>query len=316
MYAHSVIAALQEHLEIWDSLQDKDPNREKVMSHTRKLVDGIKRSKKFYLRDVGDYNSIFKSLDKFPLFYSDVGEIRTPYPECYFDYDISDIELREGETACTRRAHFVKRIAEKDGSHTLAVSSLYYVDLAKTWVVHPFVYGVRNGVFASDEVKKEVKGGKDYYSLNVGYDAPVLPVPLVDPDVLGKETSLRMIKENTPDLFVLQSALLLLNCKNVTTRSIYPSRKLNKKRERNKKVPIDTYKVLELILPSEYSENAKGEPTGERRPLHWRRGHWKFFNPPGLFGKYTGLFWWKEHMAGSKSEGEVHKDYAISNANH
>jgi hypothetical protein len=58
---------------------------------------------------------------------------------------------------------------------------------------------------------------------------------------------------------------------------------------------------------------ARGEPTGERRPLHWVRGHFKAYRPERpLFGKYHGRFWWQPALHGHETEGRVDKDYAIS----
>lgn len=45
---------------------------------------------------------------------------------------------------------------------------------------------------------------------------------------------------------------------------------------------------------------------------HLARGHFKDYTKgAGLFGKYTGRFWWSPHVRGSRDEGTVMKEYRL-----
>lgn len=92
----------------------------------------------------------------------------------------------------------------------------------------------------------------------------------------------------------------------------YPQ-KLQRARIKNKKRPFIKYYVLEInpaidILRSE----GKSSVQGLKKALHICRGHFKDYRDGrGLFGKYTGIYWWQEHTKGDKARGEVLKDYRV-----
>jgi hypothetical protein len=74
------------------------------------------------------------------------------------------------------------------------------------------------------------------------------------------------------------------------------------------KLHIDS---LKMILRKE-SENVDHQ-IAYHLPLHIQRGHFKDFrqSDKGLFGRHKGIYWWEQHTRGSKSEGEVKKEYVI-----
>lgn len=121
-----------------------------------------------------------------------------------------------------------------------------------------------------------------------------------------------IVEDSIGDLSCLNTAILLLNCKNVETESHPPPKKLNKKRISKNKSPLFTFHTLKLKFPQKRSV-----PSGERKEaenhcrLHFCRGHFKKYtdeNP--LFGRISGLWWWQPHVRGTR-EGFVDKDYEV-----
>jgi hypothetical protein len=92
---------------------------------------------------------------------------------------------------------------------------------------------------------------------------------------------------------------------------------LNKKRLREGKPPLRDYHVVTLAkrLRGDYE---KGEPTGIRKRLHWRRGHWRHFETPrgqeqyidaeGITRSRTWINW---QLVGDERLGFVEKHYRL-----
>ena len=130
-------------------------------------------------------------------------------------------------------------------------------------------------------------------------------------DLLSKERQ-AMIRIN----LILQSFMLLLNCKNISTKKNYPPEALNKKRIKQGKQPLFTYHTLVINPISEKRRNdGPHEATGIKQRLHFCRGHFKEYTDSNkLFGKYTGMYWWQPMVRGNKELGIVHKNYQIKAA--
>jgi len=115
-------------------------------------------------------------------------------------------------------------------------------------------------------------------------------------------------------LWAVNAFLMLLNTKNIATMDNPPPAKLNKKRIKNGKQPLFTYKTLRLQLPAKKRKKGSGPATATDNTtrLHLCRGHFKTYtkdNP--LFGSLTGRYWWQPHARGDKSQGVVMKDYEV-----
>jgi hypothetical protein len=93
--------------------------------------------------------------------------------------------------------------------------------------------------------------------------------------------------------------LSVLNCVNVRTETVEAPAALNKKRQRNGKPPIYSYKTL-VLRPSAAQREDQGG-THESPRIHLRRGHIKH--------RKTGDFWWQPHVVGDRTRGVVMKDY-------
>lgn len=106
-------------------------------------------------------------------------------------------------------------------------------------------------------------------------------------------------------LFVMYG-IDVLNCSNVVTVDNPPPEALNRKRLKNGKPPVYTYKTLHIVKPRNEANSSvmPCSPCGRLGPrLHLRRGHIR-----RLPGKQV---WVSSCMVGEKSRGSVKKDYAV-----
>ena len=94
-------------------------------------------------------------------------------------------------------------------------------------------------------------------------------------------------------------SLLVLNCVNVKTETVEAPLALNKKRTRNGKIPLYSYKVL--VLKSSAARGTNQGGMHETPRIHLRRGHIKH--------RKTGDFWWQPCVVGDRKRGVVMKDY-------
>ena len=107
---------------------------------------------------------------------------------------------------------------------------------------------------------------------------------------------------------VLNVFLMVLNCKNVVTKEVTPTRKVRKKTKPEKKA--FKYKILHFKLPKSRKKYNNSNKTGRVVPLHLCSGHWKTYTEDApLFGKIVGRWWWRGQMRGNIDRGFVTKDY-------
>lgn len=98
---------------------------------------------------------------------------------------------------------------------------------------------------------------------------------------------------------------LTVNCHNVKTVEVPPPEKLMRKRQKNGREPLYTYRILQL---SQQTERNQGiglgyERTGPR--VHWRRGH--------LRRLQTGqVIWVRPAIVGNAEHGLVDKTYLLN----
>jgi hypothetical protein len=107
--------------------------------------------------------------------------------------------------------------------------------------------------------------------------------------------------------------LTFLNCKNVTTQRVEPPAPLNRKAIKETGRPLVRYHVLD-VRPMRKVLETEGEVAskGPRHALHICRGHFKTFTDEApLFGRYTGTYYWEEHVRGTPVKGVVVKDYNV-----
>jgi hypothetical protein len=105
--------------------------------------------------------------------------------------------------------------------------------------------------------------------------------------------------------------LSFMNCKNVETKAIPVSRQRVKRRRKQNQPGRIVFKTLK-IDPIGKSRDSSGTGDGTKKAFHICAGHFKTYTDAApLFGKIVGTFWWPHHVRGSKSRGEVRKDYEL-----
>lgn len=96
---------------------------------------------------------------------------------------------------------------------------------------------------------------------------------------------------------------LTVNCENVQTAEVAPPAKLNAKRVKNGKQPLDSYHVL--VLPGGDASAPQGGSAHRQGPRsHWRRGHLRRLG--------EGRVVWVRHaLVGNRELGNVQKEYRV-----
>ncbi len=313
MYGHHIIEDLNNLL---SSHKNIDPMYKDSISHS---VSEIKNSQHFYL---GEYKEFIEPLknynkEKDPIFLGCCGQnIRLPYKQCLFLFE-NKSDVSNDLTEVPKRGVYVRELLPD----FVSVLIINYMKQVGKWVLSPQQYVISIGkTFNDSQMKpmlleilrrKGIAEGDIYGRLNNNIQAV--------PTILNTnpEFSEGIALDDQRDLFVLNSALLLLNCKNIELDEIIPPEKLNKKRKKFGKQEIFTYKTLKLSLPilSSKTKTKTSEIVNKSR-VHLCRGHFKFYkeNAP-LLGKYTGMYWFQPHIRGTNKSGVVIKEYELSTKN-
>lgn len=94
-----------------------------------------------------------------------------------------------------------------------------------------------------------------------------------------------------------------MNCENVQTAEVAPPTKLNAKRVKNGKPPLDSYHVL--VLPGGAAGDHQGGSAIRNGPrVHWRRGHLRRLGD----GR---VIWVRHALVGNRELGAVQKEYRV-----
>jgi hypothetical protein len=113
-------------------------------------------------------------------------------------------------------------------------------------------------------------------------------------------------------LITLNKFLSFLSCKNIKSTLYNPPEKIQKKRLKNNKLPLFSYRTLVLDTSKNDQNIIEPQELWTNR-VHLCRGHVSRYGPKygnkKLFGKYEGLYWIPPHVRGNKSKGVIHKDY-------
>jgi len=311
MYGHHVIEDLRYFL----GRQVKDPL---YIDGMNVAINGIKSAQHFYL---GPYEELIQPLRAFqekakeePLFLGACGEhIRLPYKSCWFEFEDKSFIPNETQ-AVPKRGLLVNELKP----HLIFVIILNWTQEWQRWALNPQLYMVSIGrSFGEDPVLRKaiaeiiLSRGGSIDVVNSYMPGNIYPMPTIL--TMTPDASVEMAKDDQRDLFVLNSALMLLSCKNIVTEDHLPSAKLNKKRNKNNKQELFTYKTLLLKLPADKSGRTGIQSSSdEKHKIHLCRGHFKHYSDDApLFGRYTGLYWWDAHLRGDKNEGLIVKDYAV-----
>ena len=277
MYAHQVIEDLKTYL-----------NKKEYCDL---LIEGIRRAQKFNIPDL----NVDIQKQKFDVESIDIrktGEIlkdkemykylTPPYNFCWFDYKINKEFNENNSGEASKIGVLVIR-----NNNELMINIMEYLINKKIWSL-PLITYFTSLETKEDWFKKIFKETDD---------------DLID-YIVNKESVVRAY---------IGQILLMLNCKNIGTVDIEPPQKLNKKRIKNNKQPLFTYKNL-IIKPLKEKKNSNNDSQNlwDNR-IHMCRGHFKHYTKEKpLFGKIDGMIWWQPQARGNKKKGIIVKDYKIN----
>lgn len=312
MYGHHVV-------DDFNSLIKKQVKDETYLSAVKSAVEGIKQAQHFFL---GSYQELIQPLRSFideqeeiQVFLGSSSKyVRLPYKSCWFEFQ--DKSFTVGETMSVPKRGLL--VDEVDGD-LFRVVIANWVEHWRRWVLNPQSYLVLVGRTFGDDLERT---GKKVAAAAIKRGASPNVVdwlmrsntyPMSATDKLSWGAAMECRADDQRDLYVLNAALLLLNCKNIETEDNQPPSKLNRKRSKNGKQELFTYKTLVLKLPSNRQAPHDNTDTADNKTrIHFCRGHFKIFSEDApLFGKLTGLYWWDPHVRGDKAKGLVVKDYAV-----
>lgn len=93
---------------------------------------------------------------------------------------------------------------------------------------------------------------------------------------------------------------------------------VNRRRVNSGKKALSDYHVVVLSKRLRSNHESSGEPTGIKKRLHWRRGHWAHYQTPGGQVKYINAdgitvskTWRNWQLVGDESLGFVDKHYSL-----
>lgn len=288
MFAHQVIDTYHQHKQQYD---DDCP-----FGHYAYAAYAIQRAQHFHFGVSDDIIKLCKVAGK--RVFEDYQYMKLPFKVVWFDcYCVADIEskiIRHGQDVADKFGVLIT-VRGDNSWHIIPFSHLKYTD---TWQSFPIAMTTKKA------------GTQDM----VG---SVEAEWIIGPHIVEKYKSdggidvLRVIQNNI--ISFINSAVLLLNCKNISLELIKAPNKLNKKRKRNGKQELFDYHVLNVITPGQKQEYREKAESLSHVRVHLCRGHFKEYTPDHpLFGKLTGLYWWQPYVRGQNKDGIVMKDYKVS----
>jgi hypothetical protein len=313
MYGHHVV-------DDFNALIKKQLKDETYLDAIKSAVVGIKQAQHFFL---GSYQELIQPLRSFveeqketQVFLGSSSKyVRLPYKSCWFEFE--DNSFTAGETMPVPKRGLLVDELDEDLFRVVIVN---WVEQWKRWVLSPQNYLVLVGRTFGDDLERigkkvaaaAVNRGVSPSVVNLLMRSNTYPMSASDKQ-LPWDTALECRADDQRDLYVLNAALLLLNCKNIETEDNQPPSKLNRKRSKNGKQELFTYKTLVLRLPSNRKQTHGNDDVNNNiTRIHLCRGHFKIFTEDApLFGRYTGLYWWDPHVRGDKTKGLVVKDYIV-----
>ena len=291
MWKHEIIDAINYMRKLYDSMQHVG-----VQNCFNDLypffLEVAKQAQVFYFGDRDDsLIPAVKTLKGKQFFFP----LKTPYACTIFEYKCDNQDTKGMESY---QHHSSKRaIVVFTSKKRQIFFNLNYSDELKKWELPP-VY-----------LQAEEQG--NWLGFHYSFFEPGAH-PLITEEVVR-----RYNKELDDEVGACATMIDILNCQNVVTKDVLPPEKLNHKRMRNGKLPLYSYKILEVVKGKPKTKNAGWVPWDYKSPemvrFHLCRGHFKTYTEDSkLFGKYTGTFWWSPQSRGDKSKGVIEKEYKVT----
>jgi hypothetical protein len=147
-------------------------------------------------------------------------------------------------------------------------------------------------------------------TIAVAEDGSLLKFWMSHGAVIEQQDSLRVLVAS----LVGWTTLAMMNCANIDTVKHTVPDTFQKARQRKGKRPLVSYHTVRVDLdktPRQITPVAlPGDGTTPR--LHKKRGHMKDYRRgKGLFGRYKGVWFWGDTIAGSEEAGVIVSDYEV-----
>lgn len=270
-----------------------------------KILKWIETAEKFHLGDCIDFSLIMKP-NEGNFFMGSDGEVRSPYKCCWFS---SSMGHNHGNLGM-----LVKELKE---DLLLTFSFSGGQSRNDRWLMYATYHLIalnREIILEDYDLLEEAFDGEVVVDRNMIEPGNVSPNPAYVKEFMDHYEGLleSPVDDEPLTMRLMNTALLLLSCKNIVTETVHAPAKLNKARKKKNKKPILSYKLLNVIVPRKRKDHEGSEETGILQRLHLCRGHFKYYsNDKPLFGRITGRFWWQPQVRGSMEMGIIKKEYAI-----
>ena len=287
----------------------------------------IQKAQKVHVGDVDDIEPLFARDIGTPVF-MDTTILRLPYKAMWFDFTFKNAkysELPEGSLSDIKITNSKEAALVYEVKETMWGAMFFsYIDEYGGWIVMPAVFLIFVGGTDAGVNLHLYEGLKHVLRLK---DAPVgligkfkaeavnlrggnmLPMFFLS---LTPEQQRGLILEWGLNCKMLQCAIKLINCKNITLEKIPAPARLNKKRRENGRQELFDYHVLNVVVPSKQREYRESQEPLSHNRVHLCRGHFKVYTAEHpLFGSLIGQYWWQPHARGQNKNGIVVKDYQV-----
>jgi len=280
MFAHHLI----------ETIKNSHPNSEitKDEQFQTTTLWLLQNAQKFYLGTDENLVELFTGrYATTPLFSGELAEsINMPYKNCLLMFDAKVCEQNDVSKIA------LNAISDNAGD-TIVILTWLYAHSSKDWAVFPLKMTISD-ILNPTTVSQ--------LTLN-----PILDYRLPEKPMEGICGHLILHAMRLVNFF-----LLMINSKNITTTDNSPPVRLNKKRIKNNKQPLFTYKTL-VIKPTGKKQEAQAAQGIWENRIHLCRGHFKTFTKDKpLFGRVTGRYWWQPSVRGNKAKGVITKDYIVN----
>ncbi len=114
-------------------------------------------------------------------------------------------------------------------------------------------------------------------------------------------------------LKVILLAISFLHCKNVELVKHSTPPKLARALEKRGRPPRHEHHTLTIdpMMKVLRNEGGMGRGNSAQKALHIVRGHFADYRERGLFGRNHDIFWFDQHVRGTKHAGVITKDYEV-----
>lgn len=252
----------------------------------KSLIPSVEEAPNIHIGDAGSIESARKILrEEEPYLLMENGELmQCPFPHCLYTFCPTEHGIADNK----RMAVYVRQ--DEKGIFTTAFTCL---TPSPHWVIFPYTYAC---IPQSDAVAQ-----------------------LYDPGSIRMTWPLSREQSETLTLrlmYLVHATLYTLNARNIYLEAVDPPARLNRKREKNGKIPLYRYHVLK-VAPGIVRKNKHHEstqPVTGAMPIHLCRGHFRTYTEKApLFGipGNCGRFWVPAHVRGNKQNGIVMKDYEL-----